>query len=67
MSKHIFIALFASLPTFLLGQNNATDTLPKSLETVEISATRMTLTDIKAPLAVTVLNKNLIPAALHVC
>ena len=58
MSKHIFIALFASLPTFLLGQNNATDTLPKSLETVEISATRMTLTDIKAPLAVTVLNKN---------
>ena len=58
MSRHIFIAIFASLPTFLLGQNNATDTLTKSLETVEISATRMTLTDIKAPLAVTVLNKN---------
>lgn len=58
MSKHIFIALFASLPTFLLGQNKANDTLPKSLETVEISATRMTMTDIKAPLAVTVLGKN---------
>ena len=58
MSKHIFIALLTSLPTFLLGQNNTIDTLSKSLETVEISATRMTLTDIKAPLAVTVLNKN---------
>ncbi len=58
MSKHISIVLFASLPTFLLGQNNAVDTFPKSLETIEISATRMTLTDIKAPLAVTVLNKN---------
>ena len=58
MSKHILITLFAGLPTFLFGQNKANDTLPKSLETVEISATRMTLTDIKAPLAVTVLNKN---------
>ena len=58
MSKHIFIALIVVLPIFLLGQNKANDTLPKSLETVEISATRMTMTDIKAPLAVTVLGKN---------
>lgn len=46
------------MSTRALSQNNASDTLPKALEAVEISATRMTLTDLKAPLAVTVLTKD---------
>lgn len=49
--------LFLVIPTFLWGQNMPSDTLPKPLETVEISATRMTLTARKTPLAVTVLDK----------
>jgi iron complex outermembrane recepter protein len=56
MNKYIILA-FWGLPHLLSSQNNKTDTLPKALDAVEISATRMTLTDIKAPLAVTVLDK----------
>lgn len=62
MSKLILFS-FLSLPFFVLGQNTKTDTLPKSLETVEVSATRLMLTDIKAPLAVTVLDKKRLQTA----
>ena len=54
----LYFLLLLSAPTAVTSQNNASDTLPKALNTVEISATRLTLTDIKAPLAVTVLNKD---------
>ena len=62
MSKLILFNLL-SLPFIVLGQNAKTDTLPKSLETVEVSATRLMLTDIKAPLAVTVLDKKRLQTA----
>ena len=53
-----FSFLFLITKNSILGQNIALDTLPEALNTVEISATRLTLTDLKAPLAVTVLNKD---------
>ena len=54
----LYFLLLLSAPKAVSSQNNASDTLPKALNAVEISATRLTLTDIKAPLAVTVLNKD---------
>ena len=56
MRKFILLS-FSILPTFLWGQKAPTDSLPKALEIIEVTATRLTLTDIKAPLAVTVLDK----------
>jgi iron complex outermembrane recepter protein len=56
MNKYL-LCILSVLPTLLWGQNSQPDSLTKALDAVEISATRMTLTDIKAPLAVTVLNK----------
>jgi iron complex outermembrane recepter protein len=55
--KKLVFALVLAFPALLFGQNTTSDTLAKPLEAVEIAATRMTLTDTKAPLAVTVLGK----------
>lgn len=52
-----FFLLILLLSPYLLASQNPKDTVPKALETVEISATRMTLTALKAPLAVTILDK----------
>jgi iron complex outermembrane recepter protein len=62
MNKFIALILL-TFPTLLVSQNDKIDTLPKALDAVEISATRMTLTDIKAPLAVTVLDKKRLQTA----
>ena len=60
--NHIFrrlsFLILLLITTAVSSQNTASDTLPKALNAVEISATRLTLTEIKAPLAVTVLNKD---------
>ncbi|MDZ7877135.1 MAG: TonB-dependent receptor plug domain-containing protein, partial [Saprospiraceae bacterium] len=62
MTKYIPLIL-CFLPFLLRGQKNQTDTLVKALDAVEISASRMTLTDIRAPLAVTVLDKKRLQTA----
>jgi iron complex outermembrane recepter protein len=51
-----FLCIF--FPFFLFGQKNPIDSLPKTLETVIIAATRLTLTTTQAPLAVSILDKN---------
>jgi iron complex outermembrane recepter protein len=51
------------LPFLASSQNNKIDTLSKALDAVEISATRMTLTALRAPLAVTVLDKKRLQTA----
>jgi iron complex outermembrane recepter protein len=57
-TNKLFLIIFFGVPSLIFGQKNAPiDTLPKALETVEISATRLSLTTIKAPLAVTILDK----------
>jgi iron complex outermembrane recepter protein len=62
-NKPIFTALLG-FPIFLFGQKNTPlDTLPKALETVEIAATRLTLTATQAPLAVTILDKKRLQTA----
>ncbi len=62
MMKHLHILLLAS-PFTLFCQNKALDSIPTALETVEIAATRLTLTENKAPLAVTVLDKKRLQTA----
>ena len=62
MSKRLILILSIA-PLIVFSQNTKTDTLPKSLNAVEITATRLMLTDIKAPLAVTVLDKNRLQTA----
>ncbi len=62
MMKYLHFLLLA-LPTIIFSQNKATDTIPTALETVEIAATRLTLTENKAPLAVTVLDKKRLQTA----
>jgi iron complex outermembrane recepter protein len=56
--KQLIFAFALAAPILLFGQNITSDTLAKPLEIIEIAATRLTLTDTKAPLAVTVLEKN---------
>ena len=55
--KNALLFNFLALPFFVFGQNVAKDSLPKALDAVQVTATRLMLTDIKAPLAVTVLDK----------
>jgi iron complex outermembrane recepter protein len=62
MKKYI-LPLLCVLPFWAASQNSKTDTLPKALDAIEISATRMTLTDTRAPLAVTVLDKKRLQTA----
>jgi iron complex outermembrane recepter protein len=54
----VLLFSFIFFPIWLQSQTTAKDSLSKILETVVISATRMTQIDTKAPLAVTVLDKN---------
>jgi iron complex outermembrane recepter protein len=58
MLKLILPLYLIFLPIWLKSQTFPTDSLSKNLETVVISATRLTQIDTKAPLAVTVLDKN---------
>jgi iron complex outermembrane recepter protein len=62
MFKALLLA-FSILPFCVQSQNTPTDSLAKNLETVVISATRLTQTDAKAPLAVTILDKNRLQTA----
>ena len=62
MKKYMSL-FFLAMPTLLSSQSMPYDTLPKPLEILEISATRMTLTARKTPLAVTVLDKTRLQTA----
>ena len=55
--KNAAIFSLLTFPFILFGQNASKDSLPKALDAIEVTATRLMLTDIKAPLAVTVLDK----------
>ncbi len=55
---------FISISTFIFGQKNAQkDTVPTTLETLEVAAMRLSLTPQKAPLAVTILDKKRLQTA----
>jgi iron complex outermembrane recepter protein len=65
MKKRIFTAFWA-LPTIIWSQNltlPTIDTVSRPLETIEIAATRLSLTAAKAPLAVTILDKKRLQTA----
>jgi iron complex outermembrane recepter protein len=62
MKKYITLIL-GILPFLVVSQNTQTDSLSKALDAVEVSATRMTLTAFRAPLAVTVLDKKRLQTA----
>jgi iron complex outermembrane recepter protein len=59
--KLLYLLVFS--PLYLTAQTPAKDSLPKALEAVEVSATRLTLTDVRAPLAVSVLDKRRLQTA----
>lgn len=61
--KQILFSVLFMVSTLLSAQNNRLDSLPLSLKTVEIAAARLTITDVRAPLAVTVLDQRRLQTA----
>lgn len=57
MKYFIFIILFTN-GLLALAQNTEPDTSTQNLKTIDIAATRMTTSDVRSPLAVSVLDKN---------
>lgn len=55
--KYLFYACFSFFAFPALAQNTLVDSMPTSLKAVEIAATRLSTTDIKTPMAVTILNR----------
>lgn len=62
MKKLLFIPLLV-VSGLLSAQHNGLDSLPLSLKTIEIAAARLTTTDVRAPLAVTVLDQRRLQTA----